>query len=69
MVTEEAKEMFKINIALYPHKSNVYDSMGDAYRKENDTVNAIKYYKKALSINPENRGAKRNLKKLTPTDN
>jgi len=62
---EKAKEMFAINIALYPHKSNVYDSMGDAFKKENDTIKAIEFYKKALSINPENRGAKRNLKKLT----
>jgi len=61
---EEAKEMFKINIALYPHKSNVYDSMGDVYRSEKDTLKAIEFYQKSLAINPENRGAIRNLKKL-----
>ena len=64
---EEAKEMFKINIALYPKSSNVYDSMGDAYRLERDTLNAIEYYKKALAINPENRGSKKRLKNLTST--
>ena len=61
---EEAKEIFKINIALYPHKSNVYDSMGDVFTREKDTVKAIEYYQKSLAINPENRGALRNLKKL-----
>ena len=60
----EARELFKINIALYPNKSNVYDSMGDAFKKEKDTLKAIEYYKKSLAINPENRNSLRNLKKL-----
>ena len=60
----EAKEFFLINIALYPQKSLVYDSMGDAFKKENDTVKAIEYYKKSLVINPENRNSLKNLKKL-----
>ena len=60
----EAKEFFLINIALYPQKSLVYDSMGDAFKKENDTVKAIEYYKKSLVINPDNRNSLKNLKKL-----
>ena len=60
----EAKEFFLINIALYSQKSLVYDSMGDAFKKENDTVKAIEYYKKSLVINPENRNSLRNLEKL-----
>ena len=60
----EAKELILINIALYPQKSLVYDSMGDAFKKENDTVKAIEYYKKSLVINPENRNSLRNLEKL-----
>jgi len=60
---EEAIQIFKINIALYPEKSNTYDSLGDAYWKIKDTANAVKNYKKALSINPENRRAKRFLKR------
>lgn len=62
---EEAIEIFKINIALYPKGSNVYDSMGDAYNRAKDTAKAIEFYKKSLDINPENRGSKRSLKKLT----
>ena len=30
---EEAKAIFKINAALYPNSSNVYDSLGEAYMK------------------------------------
>lgn len=62
---DEAKELFKINIELYPKSSNVYDSMGDAFNAQKDTVNAILYYKKALAINPENRSSKRRLNQLT----
>lgn len=62
---EEAKAIFEINIALYPKSSNPYDSMGDFYRNENDTVKAIEFYKKALAINPENRSSKRYLERLS----
>lgn len=60
---EEAVEIFKINVALYPHKSNPYDSLGEGYWLLKDTTNAIASFKKALSINPENRSARRFLKK------
>ncbi len=62
---ENAINIFKINIELYPNSSNTYDSMGDAYVKMRDTLKAIEYYKKALKINPENSNSKRNLEKLT----
>lgn len=62
---EKAEQMFLINISLYPKSSNVYDSMGDLFYSKKDTVNAIEYYKKALSINPENRSSKRQLEKLS----
>ena len=62
---EKAEQMFLINISLYPKSSNVYDSMGDLFYSKKDTVNAIEYYKKALSINPENRSSQRQLEKLS----
>ena len=62
---EDAINVFKINIELYPNSSNTYDSTGDAYTKMKDTIKAIEYYKKALAINPENRSSKRSLEKLT----
>lgn len=62
---DAAIEIFKINIALYPKSSNVYDSLGDGYLSKKDTVNAVIYYKKALDINPENSNAKKAHKKLT----
>lgn len=61
---ESALEVFKINAVLYPNSSNVYDSLGDAYLRNKDTVTAKTYFKKALSINPENRSANRSLKRI-----
>ncbi len=65
---EEAEAMFKINIALYPKSSNTYDSMGDLFRAQKDTVKAIEFYKKALAINPERRSSQRRLDQLTKKD-
>lgn len=62
---DDAIEILKINVALYPEKSNVYDSLGEAYLRKKDTLNAEINFKKALSINPENRSAKRFLTKIT----
>ncbi|MEO9569578.1 MAG: hypothetical protein ABJH82_09420 [Polaribacter sp.] len=62
---ETAIEVFKINVALYPKSSNVYDSLGEAFLLKKDTVNAKINFKKALTINPENKSAKRLLKKVT----
>lgn len=61
----EAIEIFKINVALYPKSSKVYDSLGEAYLIQKDTVNAEMNFRKALAINPENKSAKRLLNKIT----
>ena len=39
--------------------------MGDAFKKENDTLKAIEDYEKSIANNPENRNSVKNLKKLT----
>jgi len=57
--------LFKINAILYPNKSNVFDSMVEAYFLKKDTANAIINFKKALAINPENKNSERFLKKIT----
>ena len=62
---DKAIEIFKINKALYPKSSNVYDALGDGYLSKKDTTNAILFYKKALDINPENSSAKKVYKELT----
>ncbi len=56
--------IFKINAALYPESSNVYDSLGEAYMKSGDTLQAIENYKKSLELDSGNSRAKRQIKKL-----
>jgi len=54
---EKALELFKINIALYPGKPDVYRNYGYALLVIKDTVNAKLNYRKALSINPDDQRA------------
>lgn len=61
---EKAVEIFKINTVLYPKVADTFDSLGEAYLLLKDTTNAIKNYKKAISINPENESSLRVLKKI-----
>ena len=61
---ENAISIFKINVALYPTSSNVYDSLGDAFRKKGDTSQAIVNYKKSLKFDSGNARAKRVINKL-----
>jgi len=56
-----AKEMFKINMALYPASANVYDSYAEACLKNGEKDLAVINYKKSLALNPANEGAKKAL--------
>ncbi|MCP5049061.1 MAG: serine hydrolase [bacterium] len=61
---KDAVKIFKLNAAVYPQDSNVYDSLGEAYMKDGNKELAIKNYKKSLQLNPNNRNAVDMLKKL-----
>jgi glyoxylase-like metal-dependent hydrolase (beta-lactamase superfamily II) len=63
-MTEAAEEVFKLNIAVYPESANPYDSLGELYVNTGDDERAIKYYKKALAVNPETPSAIDALKRL-----
>ena len=54
----QAIEVFKMNVALYPDSDNVYDSLADAYSVNGDSLNAYKNYKKALKLDSGNKRAK-----------
>ena len=64
---EEAIEIFKLNIQVYPQSANPYDSLGEAYMHRGDTALAIENYEKALSINPNMPSAVAALKDLKST--
>ena len=60
----EAIEVFKLNVEVFPQSSNVYDSLGEAYKKNDDKQKAILNYNKSLKLNPENNNAIEMLKQL-----
>jgi tetratricopeptide (TPR) repeat protein len=55
---QDAIEVFKLNAALHPNSINVYDSLGEAYLWNKDSLNAFVNYKKAYELNPRNRRAR-----------
>lgn len=55
---QNAIDVFKINAALYPGSSNVYDSLADAYLRSGDSLQAFINYEKALELDSDNRRAK-----------
>jgi len=60
----KAINIFKINVALYPKSSNVYDSLADAYIKSGDTLKATENYEKSLQLDSGNRRAKMHIEKF-----
>jgi|GEM_PF-533532 len=62
----EALEIFKLNVSLYPTSYNVYDSLAELYESLNNKELAIKNYKRSLELNPNNTHGAEQLKKLNP---
>ncbi len=61
---ELAISIFKLNVALYPGSSNVYDSLGEAYLKHGNKALAAKNYQRSLQLDPQNNNALKVLKEL-----
>jgi tetratricopeptide (TPR) repeat protein len=55
----DAVEIFKLNIEVYPKYANGYNSLGEAYMTKGDKQRAITYYKKSVELNPKNLNAYR----------
>jgi dienelactone hydrolase len=60
----EATELFKLNVQVFPSSSNTYDSLGEAYMKAGQKQLAIDNYKKSLELDPGNDNATEKLKAL-----
>ena len=61
---QEAIAVFKVNVALYPRSSNVYDSLGEAYMVNGDKELAAANYRKSLELDPRNQNAVKMLGRL-----
>jgi tetratricopeptide (TPR) repeat protein len=49
---DKSIEILSLNTTRYPKSANAWDSLGEAYALKGDKTNAIKNFKKSLSMNP-----------------
>lgn len=49
---EEAIKIMQMNTERHPESANAWDSLGEAYAQKGDKANAIKSFKKSLTLNP-----------------
>lgn len=61
---QEALEVFKLNVKLYPKSANTYDSLADGYEGIGDKKQAIVNYQHSLKLNPGNGHATERLRIL-----
>lgn len=61
---EGAIKIFITNTEAYPDSANVWDSLGEAYRKAGDMEASITNYRKALERDPDFPSAKQAVKEL-----
>ena len=51
---EKAINLFKLNTTLFPNSANSYDSLGEAYLINGDSLRSLNVYKKAFLLDKEN---------------
>lgn len=61
----KALNLYKYYTKMFPRIVVAWNDMGDIYLSENNKEEAIKCYKQALNIKPENQRAKESLSKLS----
>ncbi|QXD13828.1 class A beta-lactamase-related serine hydrolase [Rhodocaloribacter litoris] len=61
---EDAIEIFKLNVEMFPNAYNPYDSLGEAYMVQGDLRRALENYQKSVELNPENEHGARMIKRL-----
>ncbi|UFH54243.1 serine hydrolase [Spirosoma sp. KNUC1025] len=64
---QDALEIFKLNVSLYPQGWNTYDSLAENYEHMGNRAAAITNYKRSLALNPQNTNAIDFLKKVGET--
>ena len=62
---KEAIYIFDLNAKLFPYKTNVYDSLGEAYFESKNYESALTNYAKVLSLEPKNENAQEMISRIT----
>ena len=65
---QEALEIFKLAVEMYPDSWETYDNLGEVYRRLGEAGNAVDCYRKVLEIDPGNAKASNMLKIILNTD-
>ena len=60
----DALEIFKLNVHLFPASANTFDSLGEIYAEMGENTLALKNYEQSLKLNPQNKNAEDQIKKL-----
>lgn len=61
-----AIDIFRLNVRAFPKSGNVYDSLGEAYLAQGDTIRARANYARSLELDPGNSNAVDILKRIGP---
>jgi len=62
---DTALGILKLNVRLFPDEANPYDSLGDAYIENGDTLLAIGCFERALEKDPQFESSKQKFEQLT----
>ena len=62
--TNDAIEIFKLNVEMFPESSNPYDSLGEAYLAAGNKDLALRNYRKSVELDPNNENGKAAIKRI-----
>lgn len=65
---EEALEVFKLLVEMFPNSANTYDSLGEAYLALGDKEKSLLNYRKSLEMNPDNFNAEDYIQRILYPD-
>lgn len=57
--------VFELNSETFPDSANTWDSLGEAVMIKGDHEMAIRYYRRSLELDPDNRNAARMIERMT----
>ncbi len=62
--TEDAIDVFALNVEQFPQSANTYDSLAEAWLEKGDRERAIGLYREALRVDPDFQNARRMLDEI-----
>jgi tetratricopeptide (TPR) repeat protein len=61
---DDAIAVFQLNVDAFPAAANTWDSLAEAHMMKGNTALAIRYYEKAVELDPKNTNAAKTIEKL-----